>query len=377
MRSFFDDFSLYIHIPYCASKCAYCDFLSFADRTTMRDYFGALVKEIERESKKHKRKVTSVYIGGGTPSLTTAFFPALKDAIFGNFSVESDAEISVEANPESVTEEFVRAAKDLGVNRVSLGVQSLSDRLLKRIGRVHDEKTALAALTLLTENFPSVGADVMVGLPSETDSDVSETIEKLSDFPLSHLSCYGLILEKGTRLYEEAKHGDFIPDEDLSADRYDLACDLLGKRGFSRYEISNFCRDGKVCRYNTSVWQYADYLGLGLGASSFIKRDGGFPASRRRNARDLIKYIESEGAARPAFQRIDSEEGKEEFIMLGLRLSEGLDLARYRLLFGSDLLEERAENLEKLAPFLLFSEDKLAIRPEFFYVSNSIISDLI
>ncbi len=343
----------------------------------MRDYFGALVKEIERESKKHKRKVTSVYIGGGTPSLTTAFFPALKDAIFGNFSVESDAEISVEANPESVTEEFVRAAKDLGVNRVSLGVQSLSDRLLKRIGRVHDEKTALAALTLLTENFPSVGADVMVGLPSETDSDVSETIEKLSDFPLSHLSCYGLILEKGTRLYEEAKHGDFIPDEDLSADRYDLACDLLGKRGFSRYEISNFCRDGKVCRYNTSVWQYADYLGLGLGASSFIKRDGGFPASRRRNARDLIKYIESEGAARPAFQRIDSEEGKEEFIMLGLRLSEGLDLARYRLLFGSDLLEERAENLEKLAPFLLFSEDKLAIRPEFFYVSNSIISDLI
>ena len=377
MRSFFDDFSLYIHIPYCVSKCAYCDFLSFADRTTMRDYFGALVKEIERESKKHKRKVTSVYIGGGTPSLAAAFFPALKDAIFGNFSVESDAEISVEANPESVTEAFVRAAKELGVNRVSLGVQSLSNRLLKRIGRVHDEKTALAALTLLTENFPSVGADLMVGLPFEMDSDVSETIEKLSDFPLSHLSCYGLILEKGTRLYEEAKRGDFTLDEDLSADRYDLACDLLGKRGFSRYEISNFCRDGKVCRYNASVWQYADYLGLGLGASSFIKRDGGFPASRRRNTRDLIKYIESEGAARPAFQRIGAEEGKEEFIMLGLRLSEGLDLDRYRLLFGSDLLEERAEKLEKLAPFLLFSEDKLAIKPEYFYVSNSIISDLI
>ena len=343
----------------------------------MARYFSALEKEIERESKKHKRAVTSVYIGGGTPSLAAKYFPVLKDAIFSNFKVGDGAEISMEANPESVNEDFVRAAKDLGVNRVSLGVQSLSDRLLKRIGRVHTEKKALEALSLLTENFPSVGADVMVGLPSETESDVLRAIEKLSAFPLSHLSCYGLILEKGTRLYKEAKSGAFVPDEDASADRYDLACDLLSKNDFLRYEISNFCREGKVCRYNASVWQYADYLGLGLGASSFIKNDGGFPASRKRNTRDLIKYIESEGAARPSYQRIDFEEGKEEFIMLGLRLTEGLDLTRFKALFGSDLLEEKAEKAEKLAPYLSVSEEKLAIKPEYLYVSNLIISELI
>ena len=340
------------------------------------EYFSALCSEITQKAKKYDRTVRNIYIGGGTPSLAAHYFPALKRAIFDSFCVADDAEISVEANPESVTDAFVRAAKDLGVNRVSLGVQSLSDRLLKRVGRAHDEKTARAALNMLCAAFPSVGADVMIGLPEERDEDVCRTIEGLAAYPLSHLSCYGLILEKGTRLYEEAKKGAFALDEDAAADRYDLALALLKDRGFERYEISNFCREGKVCRYNASVWQYADYLGLGLGASSFIKGDG-FPAKRMRNARDLHKYIERSGGARPYVQKIGEEEGKEEFIMLGLRLADGLDLGRYRALFGSDLTEERSDKLAKSADFLIISKEKIAIRPEFFYVSNSIISDLI
>ncbi len=343
----------------------------------MRAYFDALCAEIHLRGKEVARKVNSIYLGGGTPSLAAAYFPMLKDAIFDSFEVEKDAEISAEANPESVSDAFIEAAQAFGVNRVSLGVQSLSDPLLKRIGRVHDRKTALAALSRLTNAFPSVGADIMVGLPSESDADVRETIKTLCDFPLTHLSCYGLILEKGTKLYAEAKKGVFTQDEDETANRYDLACELLANGGFERYEISNFARDKKVCRYNTSVWQYADYLGLGLGASSFLKKDGGFPARRRKNTRDLNRYIECAGKARPTTQIIEHEEGKEEFLMLSLRLTEGVDVLTYNALFGGNLLSEKQEKLSRLAPFLEISDRKIAIKPEYFYVSNSIISDLL
>ena len=343
----------------------------------MKEYFDALCAEIRLRGENCDRTVTSIYIGGGTPSLADAFFPALRNAVFGCFNVAADAEISTEANPESVTEDFIAAAKEFGVNRVSVGVQSLSDLLLKRIGRAHDRETALAALSKLVLAFPSVGADVMVGLPSETDEDVRKTISELSDFSLTHLSCYGLILEKGTRLYREAKKGVFTQDEDRTADRYDLACEILRGSSFDRYEISNFCREGKVCRYNTSVWQYADYFGLGLGASSFMKNEGGFPAKRMRNTCDLNKYIETGGRARPFVRNIGVEEGKEEFLMLGLRLADGADLLRYKSLFGVDLLAEKAEKISRLSPFLDISAEKIAIKPDRFYVSNSIISDLL
>ena len=190
MKDHSRDFSLYIHVPFCASKCAYCDFLSFVDHSAMDCYFSSLFNEIRVKGATCDRAVDNIYIGGGTPSVATRFLPDLGRVLHTSFVIKEDAEISIECNPESVTEEFVIAARSLGVNRVSMGVQSLSDPLLKRIGRVHDRVRALDALSLLTRSFPSVGADVMVGLPDQTEKDLSETLDTLLSYPIDHLSCY-------------------------------------------------------------------------------------------------------------------------------------------------------------------------------------------
>ena len=341
----------------------------------MAAYFDALCAEIREKGEKYEgRTVTSIYIGGGTPSIAHAYFPRLKEAVFSSFHVAKGAEVSVECNPESVTNEFIAAAKDFGVNRVSLGVQSLSDKLLYRIGRAHDRARALRALDMLTRVFPRVNADVMVGLPDQRERDVRETIETLLGYDLSHISCYSLILEKGTRLYREAQKGECVIDEDFAVDMYDLVRDRLAAAGYARYEISNFSKEGEACRYNLSVWQYADYLGLGLGASSFLKEGRDTFARRYRNTCDLAGYI---AGRRPTTQRISIEEAKKEYVMLGLRLSEGLSLDNYRSLFGSDFLSDYAENLAKVSSYLKIAPDSVSILSEYIYVSNSIITEII
>ena len=342
--------------------------------SSKEDYFDALCGEIKKAGRKYPRPLDNVYVGGGTPSVAVSFFSKLKEAVFSSFEVRSDAEISMECNPESVTEDFVAAAKDFGVNRISLGVQSLSDPLLRRIGRAHDRKQALRALDLLTRSFSRVNADMMVGLPGETEREVSETLRVFLDKGLSHVSCYSLILERGTRLYREAKKGDFTPDEDRAVEMYDMACAALSKGGLSRYEISNFAREGEECRYNLSVWQYADYLGLGLGASSFIKTSDPFALRRYRAPVKMENYLEGK---RPRTLEVSSSEGKEEFIMLGLRTTQGLSISHFNALFAADFLSEYAEKLSRLRPYLLISEERVAIKPEHFYVSNAIISELI
>ena len=377
MKSLSRDFSLYIHIPFCVSKCAYCDFLSFADRSCMKEYFAALCEEIRRKGREISQTVDHIYIGGGTPSLAYMYFPILKKAIYDAFTVRADAEISMECNPESVTAEFIAAAKAFGVNRVSLGVQTLSDKLLKKIGRAHDRKTALAALDILTKNFSSVNADVMVGLPDQTEADVMETLDVLTSYPINHISCYSLILEEGTPLFAAAERGEFTPDEDFSVDLYDLAREKLQQAGFRRYEISNFCKGDAVCGYNLSVWQYGEYLGLGLGASTFLRYEGNPIGVRLKNTDDLSVYLSTYGASGQEREEINKEEGAEEFVMLGLRTEEGVDLAVFRQIFGIDFMKAYGKKVEKLQKMLRISPDRIAITPEFFYVSNTIIEELI
>ena len=342
----------------------------------MEVYFAALSQEIKEKGARYPFSVDNIYVGGGTPSLAAKYLPALGDTIRRAFSVKKDAEISMECNPESVTPSFLRAAKEFGVNRVSVGVQSLSDPLLKRIGRAHDSARALEALDLLTGSFPSVGADIMVGLPGQSAEDLLSTLDGLLAFPLDHLSCYSLILEKGTLLYREARRGAFHPDDEVAVDLYDLATEKLADSGFCRYEISNYCRNDAVCRYNASVWQYGDYLGLGLGASSFIKAKS-FPAFRFKNTSDLARYLSFGGTPRGRREKIFAEEGAREFVMLGLRLTEGMSLSRFRELFSCDFDEVFPGKREALSRYLGSAGDRLFIKPEYLYVSNSIISEII
>ncbi len=377
MRDFSHDFSIYIHIPFCVSKCAYCDFLSFADTSRMDEYFSALEREIRVKGREMGGCVDNIYIGGGTPSLAYPYFVRLRKALDEEFFVRDGAEISMECNPESVTPEFIDAAKAIGVNRVSLGVQSLSDPLLRVIGRAHDRQKALDALDSLTKEFPAVNVDIMVGLPGQSEKDVAETLGTVLSYPISHLSCYSLILEEGTPLCAAAERGEFALDDDYAVDLYDRARERLSATGFHRYEISNFCKGDAVCAYNLSVWQYGEYLGFGLGASSFLRKGEGDFAVRLKNADDMSVYISSSGREGGLREEIVREEGEREFIMLALRLEEGLDLASFYEIFGFDFMQKYGEKVKKLSKMLCVTKQKVAIAPEYFYVSNSIIEELI
>ncbi len=342
----------------------------------MASYMDALCRQIRAAGVKEKRKVSAIYVGGGTPSLAYKHFGDLKKAISDAFFVEKDAEISMECNPESVTPAFIDAAQCFGVNRVSVGVQTLSDALLKKIGRAHDRTQAINALDKLTKVFPAVSADVMIGLPGQTMENLQESLDRLLTYPLKHLSCYSLILEEGTPLFEAYKHGEFVSDDDFAVDLYDEACMRLAANGFSRYEISNFCKDDCVCRYNTSVWQYADYLGLGLGASSFLKKEGGATFRRTRNTACMSDYLSDPSLAEETLE-ISLEEGQKEFIMLGLRLSCGIDLVRFREIFGVDFLSNYGEKLSKVKQYFCIEKNHLSILPQHLYISNSLINSLI
>ena len=377
MRDLSRDFSIYIHIPFCVSKCAYCDFLSFADRSRMDEYFSALLREMRVKGREMGGYVDHIYVGGGTPSLAHPYFEALRKEIDEQFFVCENAEISMECNPESVTSDFIAAAKAFGVNRVSLGVQTLSDPLLHVIGRAHDRNMALKALNLLTKEFPSVNVDLMVGLPGQTEQDVKETLDTVLSYPINHVSCYSLILEEGTPLCVAAKRGEITIDDDYAVDLYDFARNRLSAAGFHRYEISNFCKGDAVCAYNLSVWQYGEYLGFGLGASSFLRKGEGDFAVRLKNTDDMNVYISSSGREGGLREVIVREEGEREFIMLGLRLEEGLDLAAFYEIFGFDFMQKYDEKVKKLSKMLCVTKQKVAIAPEYFYVSNSIIEELI
>ncbi len=372
-------FSLYIHIPFCRAKCKYCDFLSFAcgDIDT---YVDALCKEIALYSTRcADRSLRSVFIGGGTPSLLLPkHFSLVKRAISDNFNCSIE-EITVECNPESVDNRFIESTLAFGVNRVSIGVQSLNDSLLSKIGRVHSCLAAKNALKLIADNYSDINADIMVGLPDQTISDVEETAAELLSYNLSHMSCYSLILERGTPLYREVSAKSVsLPDTELTVDMYDAVKSILESRGFDRYEISNFCRDNKRCLYNMLTWQREEYLGVGIGASSFLSFNS--KEYRYSNYRKINKYISAvrEGKL-PHFRTapISTEEAKSEMIMLSLRLVEGLSVNKYNSRFNTDILTEKYKELKLMQDYLQISGGMIAVKPEYFYVSNSIISSII
>ena len=342
----------------------------------MGEYFDALCREIRLRGETADFPVDAIYVGGGTPSIAYRYFPMLQEAIRESFRIKKDAEISMECNPESVTPAFIEAAKAFGVNRVSVGVQTFSDSLLRRIGRAHDRAGAIAALDRLTESFSAVNADLMVGLPGQTKGDLDDSLDVLLDYPVNHISCYSLILEDGTPLCAAHSRGEFALDDDLAVDLYDHATSRLADRGFHRYEISNFCKGDAACRYNLSVWQYAHYLGLGLGAASFLGGGEGFPFLRTRNINDLSVYL-SDPLSLAEKEEINRQEAEKEFIMLGLRMEEGLDLLRFRELFSADFLPKYHDKIAPYRECFSISDRRFAIHSENMYISNSLILALI
>ena len=324
---------LYVHFPFCAKKCAYCDFASFAGREKdMTAYVDRLMLEMEARADQGL-EIATLYLGGGTPSLLP---PREMDralsALRQHFHFRPDAECSCECNPGTVTEEFLSVLWRNGVNRLSFGAQAAQGRLLDLLGRIHAWDQVIDSVIMARRaGFSNINLDLMLGLPTQTLADVRETLEKALALAPAHLSCYGLIVEEGTLLHQMVARGAWqLPDEEEERAMYDLCRDTLAQHGFAQYEISNFARPGFACRHNVDCWQRKEYLGLGSAACGFLGN------VRYQNPPSLDAYLAGEAAGEtvlsPADQRFES-------IMLGLRMTEGLSERAFEEMHGMTLDE--------------------------------------
>jgi len=342
---------LYLHVPFCRRKCGYCAFYSEAlpsgsspERLAL--WAEALRKEMRREAARlgHPR-VSTVFFGGGTPSLVPPeLMEQLLEHAAGCFRLDGDAEISMEANPESVSAERARAFFRAGVNRVSLGVQALDDALLRAVGRIHDRAAALAAFRALREaGFTNVGLDLIWGLPGESPAGWERQLREAAELRPEHLSCYGLTLEEDTPLFLARDSAPF-PDEAAQAAMYEACGDILEGCGYRQYEISNYALPGRACRHNLGYWRGEDYLGLGPSAVSTVGKH------RWSRPADLSAWLEEVRGGRPPSgqEELGFTEQAEELVMLRLRMVEGLPLHEYRALTGRDFAADNAALLRAL-----------------------------
>ena len=338
------ELELYIHIPFCVKKCSYCDFLSApATEQTKEAYMAALFAEIGGRAKDYKdRIVTSVFIGGGTPSLLSAdTIRQLMEHIREGFRLASDAEITMEVNPGTVTTEKLTAFYAAGINRLSIGMQSAQEQELKILGRIHDFDGFCQVYREAVEaGFTNINVDVMSGLPGQTLASYKDTLEKvlrLEPMP-QHISAYSLIVEEGTPFAAMADRGELpLPEEDTERAMYEETIEVLAGYAFHRYEISNYALDGYECRHNVGYWIRRDYLGFGLGAASLIGN------VRFQNGRDLNAYLAHPLACREEEQSLTKQEQMEETMFLGLRLIRGVSYPEFARCYGQTLEEVYGE----------------------------------
>ena len=340
---------LYIHIPFCRKKCAYCDFVSFAgfEQDAFEQYFKALFREIDLISPMlPKKEFETVFIGGGTPSLLPAgMIPRLAAKLRENFAFHADAEISIECNPESVSLEKLVQYRACGINRISFGLQSADDAVLKAVGRIHTAADFFRAFELARQaGFDNINVDIMHGLPGQSFESYLDTIRRTAELGAEHISSYALILAEGTPLFEAVRNGSIeLPDEDAVADMEDAGFDLLRDFGYERYEISNFALPGRECRHNLNYWANGDYLGLGLNAHPALHVNGKWV--RFANKAELSDYNAALNDGKlPVEMTEEISRGDEMFecIMVGLRKIKGINRAEFAQRFGIDPVEHYA-----------------------------------
>ncbi len=360
---------IYIHIPFCLSKCPYCDFYSFKGDEKQKDsYLKAVLFSLEGYADKNL-KIDTLYFGGGTPSVFGGErIGRITEYIREKFDLQKDAEITVECNPSSTDENFVRQVKKAGVNRISMGMQSAVDKERKILGRPSGREDIGRSVNLFkNEGIDNISLDLMLGVPYQTMETLDESLDFILSLGVKHISAYMLKIEKGTPFERDEEKLD-LPDEDTVADMYLHTSERLGKEGFIHYEVSNFALEGFHSRHNTRYWKCEDYIGIGPSAHSCYK---GKRFYYSRSFEDFLLGKESV---------YDGEGGnEEEYIMLALRLNEGLDGKKFREKYGRDLDESvflKAKKYEKNG-LLKIEGDRIYLTDEGFLLSNSIISDLL
>ncbi len=361
------EISIYVHIPFCERKCNYCAFASFCgSQEQIEKYIDTLCKEIE--SRKCDALVKTIYIGGGTPSiLNENQIERIVKTIYQNFSVDKSAEFTIEANPNSITENLLKKWKELRVNRVSVGVQSLCDKSLKKIGRLHDKRCALEKIKLTRHYFDNVSADLIVGLENETGKDLCKHAKMLLELGIKHISCYLLEVYENTKIYQMIKMGQYTPlDDEQTIDSFNKLSNYLIDSGMERYEISNFCFPGYESKHNLNYWKRGEYLGFGLGAHSFENE------KRYYNLANFAGYEQK----KIEFEQLTENEKIEEIIMLGLRCKLGVDLNKIKAM-GYDLQRNQYYKDYVIQGILVQKEDMIYLNPTFYHISNTIISNLL
>ena len=323
---------IYIHIPFCASKCSYCDFYSLAGcEGLIPSYQDALLEHLDESGPSIKKyEVDTVYFGGGTPSFYGADrICELFNAVKMNGNVRLDAEVTVEVNPDSISLNALRLLRGEGVNRLSIGVQASDNNLLKLIGRRHNFQQAQKAVyNARMAGFDNVSIDLMYGLPSQTKSDWAETLARTVELHPEHISCYALKLEPGTPMYKDYRNSPILPDDDEQADMYCYAAEMLDRYGYRQYEISNFCAPGFESRHNLKYWRLDDYMGFGPGAHSSV---GNLRYSFVKDLRRYISGVQRKLSITDEYQVIDPLERAVEYIMLGMRTTRGISEQEYHI----------------------------------------------
>jgi oxygen-independent coproporphyrinogen III oxidase len=365
---------LYVHVPFCVSKCAYCDFASYAGREAdILRYVDAVVAEITRRSEETGHPTAdTVFIGGGTPSLLDAGQATrILDALHEAFAIRQSAEITCECNPGTLTTPFAHALRKAGVNRLSLGAQARQERLLRLLGRIHTWEKAIASVEVARQaGFENINLDLMFGLPSQAVADLRETLEAALALAPTHISCYGMIVEEGTPICRDISAGKLsLPDETVEREMYELARQMLAEHGFRQYEISNFAREGCECRHNVGCWTRVPYLGFGCAPHSF------FDDCRIMNPANLDAYLAGEEAKT---EPLSKEEARFESLMLGLRMTRGVKDEDFTHMHGLSIREAFGEKLDKpiAAGLLEWHAGALRLTRLGMDLQNSVLVDL-
>ena len=367
---------LYIHIPFCVKKCDYCDFLSGpAGKERQREYFQALEREIAAVPDFSDREITTVFIGGGTPSVPDpSLVGEMLDQIRNKFFVAPDAEITIEANPGTLYKEKLQIYLEHGINRLSLGLQSPQNRELKILGRIHTWEEFQESFFMARDaGFSNINIDLMSAIPDQTYEGWIHNLRTVAGLDPEHISAYSLIIEEGTPFASRTLN---LPDEDAEYNMYEATAQILREYGFEQYEISNYAKKGRECRHNVGYWIRQDYLGFGLGASSLYGKE------RFANTQDMKKYLENSRTPEKIREKeppLTREDEMAEFMFLGLRMTRGISKAEFERQFGSEIDAIYGDVLRKYKSMGLLLEEngRIFLSREGIHVSNSVMADFL
>ena len=347
------ELGIYIHIPFCKRKCNYCDFISYTNKCQkIEEYIKCLKKEISLFDFSNYI-VTTIYIGGGTPSFVDSkYIKDIMNTVYEKVNkdnIDDNVEITIEVNPGTVNKEKIEDYKKIGINRLSIGLQSTNDKLLKEIGRIHNFKQFLDAYNLVKEvGFENINIDLMLGLPNQTIKDLKESLDAIIKLNPNHVSCYSLIVEEGTKLYEQIEKKELqLPDEELERNMYWYVKNTLELNGYNHYEISNFSKKKKESRHNMNCWNQEEYIGFGVAAHSYINN------TRFSNTNSVEEYITNINNGNnqknvTIEEKQTLEDKKNEFMMLGFRKIDGIDISKFKEKFNCNPIYLYKEKLNKL-----------------------------